>query len=87
MAQSDKRRGEREFVPGQLLIRFKPYITEEDAQEIVSNYGAKVIKYLNHLGIYLVEIGEEKSLDEALRYFRGLQEVDYAEPNYKLHIQ
>ena len=80
-------RDEGDYVPGQLLVRFKPYMTEDDVKELVEGHGGKVIKHIESLGIYLIEVRKDEPLKDAIEYYRGLQEVDYAEPNYRVRIQ
>jgi hypothetical protein len=46
-----------------------------------------VIRYIEKLGIYLVEIRKDESVEDALEYYRGLMEVEYAEPNYRVTVQ
>ena len=75
------------YVEGQLIIRFRDYLTREDVEEIVRAHGARIIKYLDGLGLYHIGIQEGESLKEAMDYFNSLREVVYAEPNSRVRIQ
>ncbi len=78
---------EQPYVSGQILVRFQAGVTEDEAARIIAGQEAKVVKHLRDLDIYLIELPEGVSVEEALEAFNALEEVRYAEPNYtrRLH--
>jgi general secretion pathway protein D len=75
------------FVSGELMVKFKEGVPEEKVRSIISQHGAKVIKFMEKLGVYLLKLKEKQSVEEAVQEFSDLPEVEYAEPNYILTIK
>ncbi len=72
----------------QILLRFKPSVTEGERLQILTSKGLKVLRHLRGLDIYLVEPEDplaEPSL--VLEELRKMDEVEYAEPNRPIRIQ
>lgn len=72
------------FEPGTLLVKFR----EPDwmgARVAVWADGARVASEIPSLGVTRIRLSPRRSLQAALRYYRSLRAVEYAEPNYVFH--
>lgn len=82
-----------EFVPGEVLVRFKPGTAnarlKSRATMSVAMFGARSLRVeLNHFGgsdivegLMLAQVPADDTLD-AIKAFRARSDVEYAEPNY-----
>jgi general secretion pathway protein D len=75
------------FVSGELLVKFKEGVPEEKIRSIISQKGATIIKYTDNIRVYLLRLKEKQSVEDAVREFSDLPEVEYAEPNYIVTIK
>jgi general secretion pathway protein D len=75
------------FVSGELLVKFKEGVPEEKIRSIISQKGATIIKYTANVRVYLLRLKEKQSVEDAVREFSDLPEVEYAEPNYIVTIK
>jgi general secretion pathway protein D len=71
------------FEEGELLVKFREGITDNEAQEIISRQGATVIKYFEGIKVYHLRLRSGQDVEEAVNEFSKIPEVQYAEPNYK----
>jgi hypothetical protein len=78
---------EKQYIEGELLVKFKESVSNEKALEILSQKGASVIRHNEHLSLYHIKLRPELGVEEAIEEFSSLAEVLYAEPNYKVTIQ
>ena len=78
---------EKYYNAGELLVKFKEGITSEKAVGIISEKGASVITFNEHLGIYHIKLRPEQEVEDAVKEFSSVPDVLYAEPNYKIKIQ
>lgn len=85
--QQEYGRHENTYAEGELLVKFKPEVTEERANEVISAKGASVIEFIEKLGVYHIKLKEGQKVDSAARKFLSEPEVEYAEPNYKIKLQ
>lgn len=80
-------RSEGQFVEGECLVKFKPGVTEEQAQALIDEKGATVIMHFPGLRLYHVKLREGLKVKRGIREFQALLEVDYAEPNYRIRLE
>lgn len=74
--------GDRSYVPQQSLVRFDPGTSPERIEEILRGVGAQIAReYRASPGLLLISLPDDVSVEEALAYFTGHEEVEYAEPN------
>jgi len=73
------------YVPGQVLVRFKPLVSQEAGKTDVL-LGAKVL-WVSTLvdSLQLVQLPRQVTVEEAIREYRKNPDVLYAEPNYRVH--
>ena len=75
---------EKQYVEGEILVKFKEGVTDEAVEEIITGKGVSVIKIMKHVRVYLIKLGEGRNVEDAIREFSLIPEVEYAEPNYKM---
>lgn len=69
------------YVANEILVKFKP--TSASLRPLVHQYiGSNVEREIPQIGVQVVELRRGTSVDAALRYYRSLSSVQYAEPNY-----
>jgi len=73
-----------EYVPDEILVKFKPDVGEDAINKINSQYGTSVKSTLLS-GAKILKIPSDKTVDEMVRIYDSLPEVEYAEPNYIDH--
>jgi Flp pilus assembly secretin CpaC len=78
---------EKQYIGGELLVKFKENVSDEKALEILSQKGATIIRHNERLSLYHIKLRPEQGVEEAIEEFSSLAEVLYAEPNYKVTIQ
>jgi subtilisin family serine protease len=76
-----------EYVPGELLIKFKPGVLHLAKQAFHAGIGARHVGGLSHIRIQRVRIPiTTMSMQEAIQYYRNNPDVEYVEPNYVVWI-
>jgi Flp pilus assembly secretin CpaC len=75
-----------QYAQGELLVKFKEGVTPEQAEQIISQQGASVIKVIQLLGVYHIRLRKDQAVEEAVQEFSKIPEVHYAEPNYKMKL-
>lgn len=76
-----------EFVPGEVLVKFLPTVSSGRILDIAGVIGAKVVHHSDALDYYRLQMPETGSVAEAVRYFRGQKEVEWANFNYIARAQ
>lgn len=71
------------YVPGEVLVKFKPEVSKERIPTLLEEMGTQVIRVFENLGVYHLRITSGESTEAVIRKFSLLNEVEYAEPNYK----
>ncbi|MGB7295083.1 MAG: S8 family peptidase [Candidatus Aminicenantales bacterium] len=74
------------FVPGQVLIRFKPSLGTQLIEGTLALYGAETIKRIPPLNIYQVRIHAGISVEEMTSALSRNPDVESACPNYIVRI-
>ncbi|MGD1017752.1 MAG: S8 family serine peptidase [Verrucomicrobiia bacterium] len=79
--------GRPNYVPGQLIVRFRGGVPHHRQDEIVDELGGRILRTLDvRHGEYLVVLGGGISVPAAAEQLAKLQEVDFAEPNVLHYI-
>ncbi len=73
-----------EYAPGEILVKFKSDIEDGALLKANSGYGTSVKSNLLS-GTQVLKIPSDKTVDEMVKIYESLPEVDYAEPNYMVH--
>jgi general secretion pathway protein D len=77
---------EKQYVEGELLVKFKEEVPAEKAFSIISEKGALVIKFIENVKVYHIKLRKGQNVEEAVEEFSNIPEVQYAEPNYKMKM-
>ena len=85
--QKEFARVEKKYMEGELLVRFKEGVTDEAAREMISKSGASVITVIEGIKVYHIKLKEGQDVEDAVKEFMKIPEVQYAEPNYRLKIK
>jgi len=78
-----------EYVPGQVLVKFKPSISKNKILSLNQKLQTRILKeykFPNGLIIYLVALPQTMKVQDAVFRLKQESEVEYAEPDYKVHI-
>ena len=73
-----------EYAPGEILVKFKPDIREDAINTMNSEYETSVKSTLLS-GTKILNVPSGKTVDEMVKIYASLSEVEYAEPNYIVH--
>jgi len=78
-----------EYVPGQILVKFKSLATRSQILSINRKLKANIVKeyaFPNGLVIYLLALPDTKGVSEAIEEFEKEPLVEYAEPDRIVHV-
>ncbi|HEX8265989.1 MAG TPA: S8 family serine peptidase [Pyrinomonadaceae bacterium] len=70
------------FVPGELLIKFKGESVPGNLSSLHAENGASVTKEFSELGWQVVKLPDNISTEQALAQYAKSPEIEYAQPNY-----
>jgi thermitase len=80
-----RQKGER-YVPDEVLVKFKPSLSQTSIQVFVNAYQAKTIEKIQKYGIYKLKVAEHSSVEETVRIMEQNPDVQYVHPNYIVRI-
>ncbi|MCL4476080.1 MAG: type II secretion system secretin GspD [Nitrospirae bacterium] len=78
---------ENRFLEGELLVKFKEGVNDDTAREIIARKGATVIRYVEGIKVYHIRLPKGLAVEDAVKDFSSLPEVQYAEPNYGIKLK
>ncbi|WP_328287503.1 PKD domain-containing protein [Methanolobus vulcani] len=70
------------YVPGEILVKFSPGVSEAKIKDINSKNGATVTYTSPYAGFKKLNIPKTKSVEEMVEIYSKNPNVEYAEPNY-----
>jgi len=73
------------YVPGEIIVKFKDDVTKERASAAQADLGATFISANAQIGIQLLRVPSDKTVAEMVAAFSARPDVEYAEPNYIAH--
>ena len=76
-----------EFVPGEVLVKFKEKATKAEIQALHSYLRAQEIKRIEPIEVSRIKLPSDISVEEAVVHYKRDPNVDYAEPNYIIHLK
>jgi len=74
--------GKPEFVPGQILVKFRADTEPTRIREINERRKARIKKVIRGVDVYLLTFSKDVSVEEMARSYNADVSVEYAEPNY-----
>lgn len=69
------------FVPGEALIKFKPYVGRPEAERLISGAGGVIQREIPPHRIYVITFSKEIAPEEMVRRLEQMPQVSYAELN------
>jgi hypothetical protein len=75
------------FVPGEVLVKFKPSVSQERIDAILKESGTELITEIKGIGVHHVRIVGKESVESVVKKLSAFQEVAYAEPNFRFRNQ
>lgn len=90
LAQSEKPKvlkapAKAQMIPGELIIKFRPRITDIESSQTLQEVGIKAVKTFPVLNIKTCQILAEKTIDQVIQECKALSDIEYAEPNYRVY--
>src|SRR5215211_4160003 len=76
--------GDREFVPGEVIVGLEEGATQADLAALNRRTGAETEEDLPRSDVNLVDLPEDLGVEEAVRRYEASPDVEYAEPNFLL---
>ena len=67
---------------GELLVKFKEGVSEEEIRAINKGRGTEVIEFIKGIKVYRLKIVSNKSVEDMVEAYSKDPKVEYAEPNY-----
>jgi hypothetical protein len=81
-AQGEPSRADRkDYGPGEVLVRFKPYVTEGEIDRIAKISGIEMTMTLSPPNSFLFKISGGSSLREVIKTLERFEEIEYSGPN------
>jgi hypothetical protein len=74
------------FIPGEVLVTFKPGLTRDEIDGIREAYGLSLIKRIEDIGVYRFKIPHGSTVTDMVEALNRDPQVEYAEPNYTVSI-
>ena len=74
--------GYQKYVPGEIIVKFKPGVSDEMRAGINSRHGASVVSTSRFAGFKKLRIPRRKAVAEMVEIYKRNPNVAYAEPNY-----
>ena len=74
------------YVPGEVLVKFKPKATAQIRLATVASQGHSVLANLNQPGWVHLKVGAGQTVKGALAAYQNDPSIEYVQPNYIYHI-
>jgi len=74
-----------EYVPGEILVKFKSEISSDVINNLYSDFGATELETNQQIGFKRIAIPSMLSVEQAVSELNKRSEIEYAEPNYIVH--
>ena len=75
-----------EFVPGEILVKFKEGINRSEISALNSYMRTQEIRRIEPIKVSRIKLPPDISIEEAVSNYKLDQNVEYAEPNYIYHL-
>ncbi len=72
--------------PGQIIVRFRPGVSERAQSEFISRHKAQMIDSLDFVDAKVIKVPEGRTMDSWLNVMKGSQIIRSADLNYKLRL-
>ena len=78
-------RTESEYVPGEIIVKFKPAASADEIASVNSICSASLLYTSPHASYSLISVPLDKTVQEMVELYSQNPNVEYAEPNYITH--
>jgi thermitase len=78
--------GEPRFVPGQVVVKFKPILSSWKKLSTLNTHSSRILSKIPKLEAYVIQIPEQTTVQEIVYALGKNPNVEYAEPNYLCRI-
>jgi hypothetical protein len=85
-AGNQGKRTKPQFVPGEVLVKFKAGVTREEIDATRETYGLSLMNRLKGIGVYRFKIPPGSTVEDMVDTLMKNSQVEYAEPNYTVGI-
>jgi general secretion pathway protein D len=75
------------YVEGELFVKFKDGVPEETALAIIFKKGASLMRVVSPIWLYQIKLKPGQSVEDGIKEFSKIPEVQYAEPNYRIKME
>jgi len=75
-----------EYVPGELLVKYKQKTDMSLANSLNAETGSSKITEFNNIRVHQIRISNDLTVEEAIRIYNEDPNVEYAEPNYIINL-
>ncbi|MEW5909797.1 MAG: hypothetical protein AB1659_08360 [Thermodesulfobacteriota bacterium] len=72
---------------GEILLRFKENISDEKIRDIFHRYHLSMIHRFGTSNLFLLKIEDQEGIKKKIALLRILEDVEYAEPDYRIKIE
>lgn len=76
---------EEEYLPGELLVKFKPTVSTETRENLKSKLKVSEERFIESISVYHWK--GEFDVPKAIEELKKTGQIIYAEPNYRVHTQ
>jgi serine protease len=73
--------GEQKYVPGEILVKFNPGVSEEKIKNINAGHGTQVTYTSPYAGFKILKIPQTKTVEEMVEIYSKNPNIEYAVPN------
>jgi len=70
------------YVPGELLVKYKPQLSLSSINSLHSQLNVTEIKRFSEINVHHIKLPSGTNVEDALKAFKDNPSVEYAEPNY-----
>jgi len=74
------------YAPDQILVKFKPSVSEQTIKATIAAYQTKKIKRIIRADIYQLQIQKGENVEDTLYAMSKNPDIEYAKPNYIAYI-
>jgi hypothetical protein len=71
----------KDYGPGEVLVKFKPYVTEGEIDRIAKISGIEMMMTLSPPNLFLFKINGNSSLRDVIKTLERFEEIEYSGPN------
>jgi len=70
------------YKSGEVLVKFKPYVTDVEIDRIAKISGMEMMRILSPPNLFLFKVIGNASLREVIKSLERFEEIEYSGPNY-----